>query len=92
VVPHRPDQQIEGVLEPGDRVAVIEDVATTGGQVLEAAAALREEGATVVRISATVDREEGARQNIERAGYEFDALFTATDLGIAEEAARRPGG
>jgi orotate phosphoribosyltransferase len=35
-----------------------------------------------VRIIATIDRLEGARQNIEAAGYEFDSLFTVRDLGI----------
>lgn len=77
-------KQLEGKLEPGDRVVILEDVATTGGQVLEAAAVIKEIGATVVRIIATIDREEGARENIEAAGFEFDALFTRADLGIEE--------
>ena len=86
-------RQIEGVLEPGDRVVIVEDIATTGGQVLEVAGIVTAAGATVERIIATVDREEDARQNIEGAGYRFDALFTAAELGIGEgtEARRHEG-
>jgi orotate phosphoribosyltransferase len=74
----------EGKVEPGDRVLLVEDIATTGGQVLEAAKTLKELGATVERIVAVIDRQEGARENIEGAGFEFAALMTKTDLGIDE--------
>jgi len=78
-------KQIEGVLEPGDRVVIVEDVATTGGQVIEAATLLRDElGAEVVAIIAVIDRQEGARENVEQAGFRFDALLTKADLGIDE--------
>jgi orotate phosphoribosyltransferase len=73
----------EGVLKAGDRVLVVEDVATTGGQVLEAAQALAAHGAHVEQIVAVLDRQQGARANIEAAGLVFDALFTSADLGIA---------
>ncbi len=72
----------EGVLNEGDRVMVVEDIATTGGQVLEAAKAITESGATVERIVAVIDRREGARENIESAGFTFASLFTTADLGI----------
>lgn len=77
-------KQLEGVLHPGDRVVIVEDVATTGGQALEAASVLRRAGADVLAIIATIDRQEGARENVEKAGIRFDALFTKTDLGITE--------
>ncbi|HZR82391.1 MAG TPA: orotate phosphoribosyltransferase [Candidatus Binatia bacterium] len=77
-------KQLEGALAPDDQVVIVEDVATTGGQVLEAAKVIEESGARVIRIIATIDRLEGARENIERAGYAFDALFTARDLGVGE--------
>jgi len=79
-------KQLEGTLQAHDRVLIIEDVATTGGQVLEAAQIIAETGAEVVKIICTIDREEGARENIEAAGYAFDALFTVADLGIEKEA------
>ena len=78
-------QQIEGALEPDDVVVLVEDVATTGGQVLEAAKALTAAGASIDRIIAVIDREEGARENIEHEGFAFDALFTKSDLGIEDE-------
>jgi orotate phosphoribosyltransferase len=74
---------VEGILEPGDTVMIVEDVLTTGGQVLEAAKSLQDAGAKIDRIVAVIDRMEGARQNIESAGYKFDALFTTKDLGVA---------
>jgi len=74
--------RVEGVLSPGSRVLLVEDVATTGGQILEAAAALREAGADVEQIVCVIDRLEGARQNVEGAGYRFAALFTTADLGV----------
>lgn len=77
-------RQLEGRLEPGDRVVIVEDVATTGGQVLEAAKVIRDAGAQVAAIIAVIDRQEGARENIEGAGFVFDALFTKKDLGIDE--------
>lgn len=75
-------KQLEGKLGPDDRVLLLEDVCTSGGQVLEAAQVIESQGAQVEKIVATIDREEGARENIEQAGYRFEALFTKTDLGV----------
>ena len=75
-------KQMEGELKAGERVLLVEDVLTTGGQVLEAAKTLIDAGAKVVRIVAVIDRMEGARQNIESAGYEMAALVTTKDLGL----------
>ncbi len=75
-------KQLEGRVEPGEKVVIVEDVATTGGQVIEAAEVIGDQGGDVVAIIAIVDRQEGARESIEGAGYRFDALFTTSDLGI----------
>jgi orotate phosphoribosyltransferase len=77
-------KQVEGVLNRGDMVVLLEDVATTGGQALEAIQSIRDLGAVVPAIIATIDRQEGARENIEKAGIRFEALFTKADLGITE--------
>jgi orotate phosphoribosyltransferase len=77
-------KQLEGALNKGERVIIVEDVATTGGAALEAAEVLRAAGAEVLAIIATIDRQEGARENVERAGIRFEALFTKADLGIDE--------
>ncbi|HWG84199.1 MAG TPA: orotate phosphoribosyltransferase [Deinococcales bacterium] len=73
---------IEGVLEPGARVALIEDVLTTAGQAIRAAQMLSELGARVEKVVYVVDREQGADANIRAAGFDPAALFTKTSLGI----------
>ncbi len=73
---------LEGTLKPGETVLVVEDVLTTGGQVLEAVKSLEGAGAKVAGILGVLDRQEGARENIESAGYKFEALFTTRDLGV----------
>ncbi len=75
-------KQLEGALERGDRVVLLEDVATTGGQALEAVEIIRSSGAEVVKTIATIDRLEGARENFEAAGVEFESIFTREDLGV----------
>ena len=70
------------MLEKGSRVLLVEDIATSGGQVLEAAKVISDAGCTVEKIVCVIDRQEGARQNIEAAGYIFGSLFTTTDLSI----------
>ena len=75
-------KQLEGALESGDRVILLEDVATTGGQAIEAAEIIRACGGEVVRVIATIDRLEGARENFESAGIPFESLFTREDLGV----------
>jgi orotate phosphoribosyltransferase len=77
-------KQMEGKLERGEAVVFVEDVATTGGQALEAVKVLADAGADVLAIIATIDRQEGARENVNRAGIRFEALFTKSDLGISE--------
>jgi len=77
-------KQLEGEIQPGDRVVFVEDVATTAGQSLEAAQSLADAGARVVAIITVIDRLEGARENVEGAGYRFEALFTKADLGVDE--------
>ena len=77
---------IEGRLEKGDRVLVVEDICTSGGQAIEAMKILTDAGATVDRLVVVIDRQEGGRENVEQAGYAFDSLLTSEALGIV----RRP--
>lgn len=74
---------LEGALEPGERVAVIEDVLTTGGEAIRAVGKLREAGASVEALVAVLDREEGAAENLRAAGIRFRPLFRLADLPIA---------
>ncbi len=73
---------VEGILNPGETVMIVEDVLTTGGQVLEAVKSLQSAGARIDKIVGVVDRLEGARENIEKAGLRMEALFTTKDLGV----------
>ncbi len=66
---------IEGRIESGDRVVVLEDVVTTGAQAARAARAVEAAGGRVVLILAVVDRHEGGREGIEGAGYRYHALY-----------------
>lgn len=75
---HGTRQRIEGILQPGWRVLIVEDVATTGGSALEAIQAAEEAGAKVVKVISVVDREEGARAALQ--DYSFDPIFKKSDL------------
>jgi len=75
-------KMVEGVLKEGDVVLLVEDIATTGGQVLEAAKIITEAGATVKKIICVIDRKQGAEENITAAGYKFESILTKDDLGI----------
>ncbi|MDX2199449.1 MAG: orotate phosphoribosyltransferase [Phycisphaerae bacterium] len=73
---------IEGRLNSGDQVLLVEDIVTSGGQAVEAVRVLRESGATVQRLVAVIDREEGGAATIQQSGVPFTSLFTSTMLGI----------
>lgn len=79
---HGTGQWLEGRknLPPGSRVVIVEDVTTTGGSSMKAVERAREEGLEVVGIVTLVDREEGARDNIEGEGVALRAVFTRTEV------------
>ena len=71
---------IEGPFRSGDRVAVVEDVITTGSSALRAAEAVRAAGGVVAGVLALVDREEGGREALESAGLEVRSLTRASEI------------
>jgi orotate phosphoribosyltransferase len=75
-------KQIEGILEPGERITVIEDVVTTGGDSLRSAQVLRDAGVEVIHLVVVLDRGEGGEENIGRAGIPYSPLFRITDLEL----------
>lgn len=85
---HGTGKRIEGCFTPGMPVVIVEDVITTGGSAREAIRAVEDAGGRVLGVLALVDRQEGGRESLERAGYAVEALFTAADLGLAPA----PGG
>ncbi len=77
---HGTKRIVEGNIEEGARTLIVEDVITTGGSLLRAADAVQEEGGKIAGICVIVDREEGGRENIARAGFELAALFRVGEL------------
>ena len=75
-------KQIEGILKPGERITVIEDVVTTGGDSLRSAQVLRDAGVEVIHLVVVLDRGEGGEENIRRAGIPYSPLFRITDLEL----------
>jgi orotate phosphoribosyltransferase len=79
---HGTGKRIEGNFAAGMSVVVIEDVITSGGSALDAIAAVREAGGTVLGVLAVLDREAGGKAKIEALGVPVIALVTASDLGV----------
>ena len=77
--------RIAGALEPGDRVAITEDVVSRGTSLLEAAAAVRDAGATPVIVVPVVDRGGTCGARCAAEGIAFRPLVTAPDLGFDYE-------
>jgi orotate phosphoribosyltransferase len=75
-------KRIEGTLQAGVRVVLVEDVVTTAGAALAAVDVLREAGAEVLGALVVVDREEGGAAAFAAAGVPYQALFTRTSLGL----------
>jgi orotate phosphoribosyltransferase len=77
---HGTGKLIEGPFQEGDRVAIVEDVITTGSSALRAVDAVRAAGGEVLGVLALVDREEGGREALEGKGLSVMSLVTATDI------------
>ena len=77
---HGTGKLIEGPFQEGDRVAIVEDVITTGSSALRAVDAVRAAGGEVLGVLALVDREEGGREALEGKGLSVTSLVTATDI------------
>jgi orotate phosphoribosyltransferase len=77
---HGAGRRIEGPWRAGMRIAILEDTMTTGASSLQAAQAVAEAGGTVVCVLGLIDREQGAREAVEAAGYEFRTVFTAAEV------------
>ena len=71
---------IEGDIQPGERVAVIDDVATTGGSTIKAIERARSEGLKVVRAVILVDRQEGGIDNIKQHVSNVSSIVTRDEL------------
>jgi orotate phosphoribosyltransferase len=73
-------KQLEGRFTPGERVTVIEDVVTTGGDSLRSIQVLRHAGLEVIHLVVVLDRGEGGEDNIRAARIPYSPLFRIQDL------------
>ncbi len=72
---HGTMKKIEGHLKEGDRVAVLEDVLTTGGSVMKAIETVEAKGCRVARVIVLCDRDEGGGEMLKNAGYSLTAIL-----------------
>jgi len=77
---HGLGRQVEGATRPGQKVLVIDDLVTTGGSIISAVEALRKTGCVVKEAVVLVDRLEGGKANLARAGVRLNAYAQVTEL------------
>jgi orotate phosphoribosyltransferase len=71
---------IEGKIDNAKNILLIEDILTTAGAAISSANIIRKAGYNVVAIFGTIDRLQGAKENIIKEGFNYDTLFTIKDL------------
>jgi orotate phosphoribosyltransferase len=79
---HGTKSLVEGPLAEGARVAIVEDVATTGGSAGKAIEAALAFNCKIVKILVIVDRRQGAEEKFRQMGIEFDPIFRKEELGL----------
>jgi orotate phosphoribosyltransferase len=74
------ERRVEGILHPGDSVLLVDDLITSGKNLLSAAKAIRSEGGIVTDALILIDREEGGREALLRDGIHLHHLISITDV------------
>jgi len=89
---HGRERRIEGVIAPGDRIVIVDDLITTGKSLIDAAEALRAEGGVVTEAMVLIDRQEGGKENLQKIGVNLNSFMKISDiagrlhgLGLIEE-------
>ena len=77
---HGTMQWIEGNVNQGDKVVIVDDVITTGKSTIEAINKAKEAGLIITRVIALIDRQEGGRENIESLGFSVEAVITRQEV------------
>ncbi|MHB9130136.1 MAG: orotate phosphoribosyltransferase [Armatimonadota bacterium] len=70
----------EGGEIAGRNIVIVEDVVTSGGQIIESADELRKLGANILQVVCVIDREQGGGKNLAAKGLNFTPLFTMSEL------------
>ncbi len=79
---HGTKKYLEGPVQAGNDVVIVEDVVTTGGSSLKAIERCTEFGLNVKCVIAILDRMEGGKENFAKAGYPLYSLYNITDFGL----------
>lgn len=77
---HGRGRQVEGILSPGDRVLLMDDLITSGGSILKAAEAIRAEGGIVTDVVVLLDREENGKKNLAKNDIRLHYLLTTSEV------------
>lgn len=77
---HGRQRRIEGILAPGDRILLIDDLITTGISLRNAAKAIRAEGGVVTDAAVLLDREEGGREKLDKSGIKLHAPLNVGEI------------
>jgi orotate phosphoribosyltransferase len=77
---HGRERRIEGVIAPGDRVLLVDDLVTTGLSMRKAAKAIVAEGGLVTDAVVLLDRQEGGRERLAKSGIVVSALLSVTEI------------
>ena len=77
---HGRQRRIEGILTPGDRILLIDDLITTGLSLRKAAKAITAEGGMVTDVIVLLDREEGGKEKLEKAGIKVHTLLNISEV------------
>jgi len=77
---HGRERRVEGILYPGDRVLLVDDVVTTGGSLLTAAEAITAEGGVVKDALVLIDREEGGGKAVQEKGVKLNYFMNMTKI------------
>jgi orotate phosphoribosyltransferase len=77
---HGREKMVEGILAPGDKILLVDDVVTTGKNLLDALRTMRNEGGVVEDALVLLDREEGGRENLRKEGVTLHSVAKISDL------------
>lgn len=77
---HGRGRRVEGILLPGDRVLLMDDLITKGGSILKSAESVRAEGGVVTDAVVLMDREENGKHNLAEGGIKLHYLLTTSEL------------